>query len=148
MAAISEAVAGAEAGTLVVVLLHHHVLPLPPDHAAERLVSWLGWPYAEELERGRSLLAELRGRCDLVLHGHRHTPQGRTLYQDGSRPLSVFNAGSSTELGQVRAFCHQQGMIAGAPAWLQTWTNPVKVAARRRPNRATNGAFLMPSSPV
>lgn len=144
VAAISEAVADAAAGTLVVVLLHHHVLPLPPDHAAERLVSWLGWPYAEELERGRSLLAELRGRCDLVLHGHRHTPQGRTLYQDGPRPLSIFNAGSSTELGQVRAFWHRWGTLAGAPAWLETWTNPIKVAARTRTKRVANGVLLTP----
>ena len=144
VAAIGEAVADAAPGALVVVLLHHHVLPLPPDHAAERLVSWLGWPYAEELERGRSLLAALRGRCDLVLHGHRHTPQGGTLYQGSPRPMSVFNAGSSTELGQVRTFWHHDGMLAGAPAWLETWTNPVKVAARARTNRVPSGTFLTP----
>lgn len=136
VAAISEAVGQAAPGDLAVLLLHHHVLPLPPDHAAERLVSWLGWPYAEELERGRRLLGELRGRCDLVLHGHRHTPQGATLYQDGPRPLAIFNAGSSTELGCVRAFCHRGGALAASPAWLQTWTGAAPVAARRRPARA------------
>lgn len=144
VAAIAEAVGQAAPGELVVVLLHHHVLPLPPDHAAERLVSWLGWPYAEELERGRRLLMELRGRCDLVLHGHRHTPQGATLYQDGPRPLAIFNAGSSTELGRVRAFCHRDGTLAASPAWLATWSGPAKQAARTRPARVVPQGFVMP----
>lgn len=146
VAAIDEAVGQAAPGDLVVVLLHHHVLPLPADHAAERLVSWLGWPYAEELERGRALLGRLRGRCDLVLHGHRHTPQGRTLYQESPRPLSVFNAGSSTELGRVRAFWHRDGVLAGAPAWLETWTAPAKAPSQAR--RPSAGGQLFPPSPA
>lgn len=137
VAHITDAVAHAEPGTLVAVLLHHHVLPLPADHAAERLVSWLGWPYADELEAGRDLLAALRGRCDLVLHGHRHTPQTATLFADDTRRLSVFNAGSSTELGRVRVFCHGAGQVLGPPAWLSTWAGPARGATaketRRRP---------------
>jgi len=124
--------------------LHHHVLPLPPDHAAERLVSWLGWPYAEELERGRNLLVELRGRCDLVLHGHRHAPQGATLYRDSGRPLSIFNAGSSTELGRVRAFSHRAGMLAAAPAWLTTWSAPISAPRRAPGARVQPQAFVTP----
>jgi 3',5'-cyclic AMP phosphodiesterase CpdA len=144
VAAIAQAVAKAAPDALVVVLLHHHVLPLPPDHAAERLVSWLGWPYADELERGRDLLAELRGRCDLVLHGHRHAPQGATLYRDSERPLSIFNAGSSTELGRVRAFCHSAGMLTGAPAWLATWSGPVNVTERARRARVQPQGLATP----
>lgn len=134
--AIASAVAAAEPGRLVAVLLHHHVLPLPADHAAERLVSWLGWPYADELELGRRLLATLRGRCDLVLHGHRHTPRSTTVFADDQRPLSVFNAGSSTELGRVRVFWHREGRIAQTPAWLSTWTGPVRAPATSRGRRS------------
>jgi Icc protein len=118
--AIDAAVGAAPAGALVIVMLHHHVLPLPADHAAERLVSWLGYPYADELERGRTLLASLRGRCDLVLHGHRHAPQSTTLFAEDARPLSIYNAGSSTELSQVRVFSHGAGRIIGQPTWLAT----------------------------
>jgi 3',5'-cyclic AMP phosphodiesterase CpdA len=121
VAAIGAAVAAAPAGALVVVLLHHHVLPLPADHPAERIASWLGWPFAEELGRGGALLESLRGRCDLVLHGHRHTPGTATFDDGGARPLSIFNAGSSTELGGARVFWHSAGHIQGGPAWLWCW---------------------------
>ena len=120
--AIQAAAATAAPGATVAVLLHHHVLPLPADHAAERLVSWLGWPYADELQTGALLLDAVRGHCDLVLHGHRHTPRSTTLFETESRPLAVFNAGSSTELGRVRVFCHENGRVLGEPGWLWTWT--------------------------
>jgi Icc protein len=136
--AISRAVGSAAPGALVAVLLHHHVLPLPADHAAERLVSWLGWPYADELERGAALLGSLRGRCDLVLHGHRHAPQCATFFEDDPRPLSIFNAGSSTELGRVRVFPHRDGQILGAPAWLSTWTPQAPIVRNGRASRKGN----------
>jgi 3',5'-cyclic-AMP phosphodiesterase len=137
--AIHAATAGAAADSVVAVLLHHHVLPLPADHAAERLCSWLGWPYADELASGPALLDALRGRCDLVLHGHRHTPRSTVLYPDETRQLAIFNAGSSTELGRVRIFCHEDGRVLDGPGWLWTWTPPADAAApnvgvgRRRP---------------
>jgi Icc protein len=145
VSAISDAVGRAAPAALVVVLLHHHVLPLPADHAAERLVSWLGWPYAEELEKGRVLLPGLRGRCDLVLHGHRHTPQTATLFQEDARPLSIFNAGSSTELDRVCVFRHEAGALLGAPFWLSTEIDRGLPRARRprgsvRPGLSANAA--------
>jgi len=118
--AIERAASTARPGDVVAVLLHHHVLPLPADHAAERLSEWFGWPYAEELQRGTALLAALRGRCDLILHGHRHTPRQSTFFQEEARPLSIFNAGSSTELGRVRVFCHDEGSLMSEPGWLST----------------------------
>jgi 3',5'-cyclic AMP phosphodiesterase CpdA len=132
--AISAAVDLADPGALVAVLLHHHILPLPADHPAERLASWLGWPFAEELERGGDLLGALRGRCDLVLHGHRHAPQAGTFFQYDLRPVLVFNAGSSTELGRVRVFAHALGRVIGAPAWLTAWPE------ERRPRARVEGA--------
>lgn len=104
--------------TLVAVLLHHHVLPLPGDHPAERLASWLGWPFADELENGPHLVDSLRGHCDLVLHGHRHRPGSIMLDGATERPLSIFNAGSSSELCGARVFWHDDGRLVGSPAWM------------------------------
>lgn len=116
-----DAVAGilptAPAEHLVVLMLHHHPLPLPEDRAVERLSSWMGWRFTNELERGRDLLERIRGRCDLVLHGHRHTPCERQPFAD-ARPLRVFNAGSSTELGRASIFTHVAGSLVSEPTWL------------------------------
>ncbi|HLK92386.1 MAG TPA: metallophosphoesterase [Polyangia bacterium] len=116
--AIDAALDAAPAGALVVIALHHHVLPMPDEHVAERLSSWLGFIFTSELARGRDLLTRVRGRCDLVLHGHRHIPRGARLF-GAPRPMHVFNAGSSTELGRVRVFAHDgRGQLLGAPLWL------------------------------
>ena len=116
--AIDVALDAAPAGHLVVIALHHHVLPMPEEHAMERLSSWLGFIFTAELPRGRDLLARVRGRCDLVLHGHRHVPRGARLFGP-PRPMHVFNAGSSTELARVRVFAHNGlGHLLGSPLWL------------------------------
>ena len=107
----------APAEHLVILMLHHHPLPLPEDRAVERLSSLLGWRFTNELERGRDLLERIRGRCDLVLHGHRHTPCERQPFTD-ARPLRVFNAGSSTELGRASIFTHVAGSLVSEPTWL------------------------------
>jgi Icc protein len=115
---IREALDRAPAGTLVALLMHHHVLPLPGDDIIERLFSRLGWPFAEELPLGGQLLETIRGRCDLVLHGHRHRPGKITLFASSQRPLSVYNAGSSTALGAARVFQHRGGWLRGTPGWI------------------------------
>lgn len=118
LAAIDAALAAAPPRHLVIVALHHHVLPMPEEHAVERLSSWLGFQFTSELSRGRELLARASGRCDLVLHGHRHIPRGARLLGP-PRPIHVFNAGSSTELGRVRVFAHDgAGRLSGGPLWL------------------------------
>lgn len=103
---------------LIVLMLHHHPLQLPEDRPVERLSSWMGWRFTHELERGRELLARIRGRCDLVLHGHRHTPCERQPFADDARALRVFNAGSSTELGRASIFTHVAGSLVSEPTWL------------------------------
>jgi Icc protein len=103
---------------MAVLLLHHHLVPLPHDNPAERLISWLGLGSGEELPLGRQLLSSLRGRCDLVLHGHRHDPVTMQVYPDVQRPLSLFNAGSSTELNHVRLFMHRHGRLTAPPVWM------------------------------
>jgi Icc protein len=116
--AVEERVALAPEGALVALLLHHHPLPLPADNLGERLVSWLGWPNAEELELGPALLARLRGRSDLVLHGHRHRASDVVVGRHGPRPLHVMNAGASADLGRVRVVEHRQGRVL-AVRWLE-----------------------------
>jgi 3',5'-cyclic AMP phosphodiesterase CpdA len=118
LADIERAVAAAPARHLVVVTLHHHPLPLPEETLGELLASRIGLPYASELRLGETLLMRLRGRCDLVLHGHRHVPRALTLFGSGARPLGLYNAGSSPALGRFRVFAHAGGKLCGAPGWL------------------------------
>jgi 3',5'-cyclic AMP phosphodiesterase CpdA len=115
--AIDGAVAAAPRNTLVVLMLHHHLLPLPPEGIGERLANLFGWPFAAELDRGRELLARLRGRCDLVAHGHRHAASELSLAAPG-RPLRVVNAGCTTELGRAKLLAHAGGRIL-AEGWLE-----------------------------
>jgi len=103
---------------VAVLLLHHHLLPLPEESPLERLAAFLGWPHVGELDLGEQLLLRLRGRCDLVLHGHRHRPHAQGLWKHDARPLEVYNAGSSTALGRVRLFSHGGGLLARQPVWL------------------------------
>jgi len=111
IAEVDEAIASAPPGALVVLMLHHHLLPLPEDHLGERIASFLGWPNAAELDLGRNLIDRLRGRCDLVLHGHRHRASELALSSPGGRPLHVLNAGSTPELGRARVVEHAAGCI-------------------------------------
>jgi 3',5'-cyclic AMP phosphodiesterase CpdA len=111
LGAVEAAVAAAPEGTLVALLLHHHPLPLPFDNLGERLVTWLGRPYATSLPLGADLVARLRGRCDLVLHGHRHRATDMVVAGTGERPLRVMNAGASGELGRARVVEHAAGRV-------------------------------------
>jgi 3',5'-cyclic AMP phosphodiesterase CpdA len=116
LAEVERALDAAPAGAVVAAVLHHHVLPLPADGFAERLATLVGLPFAGELAAGARLLELLRGRCDLVLHGHRHRPSEVVLEATGTRPLRVVNAGSSTLLERIRT-------LRGRPAqgWTERW---------------------------
>jgi len=114
---IRTALDAAPPGRLVVVALHHHLLPLPEDSAAERWVHALGIITEHEVARGQELLGLSLGRADLLLHGHRHRPTGERLAAGGPRPLGVYNAGSSTELGCARLFLHDRGELLLGPRW-------------------------------
>jgi Icc protein len=111
IAAVDSAVDAAPPGTLVALMLHHHLLPLPEDYLPERIASWLGWPHASELALGRELLEALSGRCDLVVHGHRHAPSSLVLAGPAGRPLHVMNAGSTPSLGHCRLLSYGGGRI-------------------------------------
>jgi 3',5'-cyclic AMP phosphodiesterase CpdA len=114
---VDAALRDAPPGALTVLMLHHHVLPLPAEDLAERLAGWLGWPHAEELSRGRELLDLARGRCDLILHGHRHVPAELAPFPGDARPLAVVNAGCAPDLGSARVFLHEDGALRGS-RWL------------------------------
>jgi Icc protein len=116
--AVDQVLARAPARHLAVVMMHHHPLPLPEDRAVERLSSWMGWRFTHELARGQELLDRIRGRCDLLLHGHRHVPCERRPFADDLRPLRVLNAGCSTELGRACIFTHVAGQLVNEPTWL------------------------------
>jgi 3',5'-cyclic AMP phosphodiesterase CpdA len=115
---IDLALARAPREALCAVLLHHHPLPQPPESLPERVAALLGWPDVGELGVAQDLLAMLAGRCDLVLHGHRHVPLLSTLVLAPSRPLRVLNAGSSTKLGRGLLLPHVAGGLACPPRWM------------------------------
>ena len=121
---IELALAGAPRRHLTVLTLHHHPLPLPEETFGEFVSATLGWPNAAELRLGARLLERIGGRCDLVLHGHRHVPSAMACDAGGRRPLAVYNAGSSTTLGRFRVFTHLDGALCGPPVWLDTQDVP------------------------
>ncbi len=122
LAAIDEGLATAPSGAVVALLLHHHPVRLPVEGVGEWFANAFGWPHASELKLGRQLLASALGRCDLVLHGHRHLPRHFHAAGRNGRPLHVYNAGSSTELGACRVFQHHGGELLGAPTWVRAVT--------------------------
>ncbi len=142
-------VAGVEAGfaavprgALPVLMLHHHLLPLPEEDLAEKLSSLLGWPCAGELALGQHLLGRILGRCRLVLHGHRHVPSERRLSAPGVPDLRLANAGSTTALGRARIFSHaggevlREGWFTTGPQPSRAWSAPPRVRAAAREGAA------------
>jgi 3',5'-cyclic AMP phosphodiesterase CpdA len=111
---ITAALREAPSERLRVVLMHHHPLPLPMECIQERISTFFGWPHANELVLGKSLLARALGHCDLVLHGHRHVPSRLTRYAPNGRTLFVSNAGSSTERCAYTLYRHRGGRLADA----------------------------------
>jgi 3',5'-cyclic AMP phosphodiesterase CpdA len=111
---IHDALDAAPRGALVAMALHHHPLPLPEERIDEKLVTLLGLPQALELEAGWQLVELAAGRCDLILHGHRHVPSSYRVPND--RPLAIYNAGSAMELDRVRLFSYDGGILQSTVA--------------------------------
>ena len=129
---VDAALCAAPTGALTAVLLHHHVLPLPEESFPERLATRMGWPHASELSLGAELVRRVQGRCDLILHGHRHVPREFDLGLFQGRGLRIYNSGSSIELGRFRVFQHAAGRLVDEPAWQHTKLPPVR--KRSAPN--------------
>jgi len=123
--ALDRALQDAPPDHLVVLSMHHHPYPLPEEGALERLSSWAGLPYADEIESGETLLEVVVGRTDLLLHGHRHIPSTR-IVENSARPLRIYNAGSSSELGRARVFTHRAGALE-----VDEWWKPYAAATTR-----------------
>ncbi|HEY6005134.1 MAG TPA: metallophosphoesterase [Anaeromyxobacter sp.] len=131
LADVDAALGEAPADALAVIMLHHHVLPLPPDDLAEALSGWLGWPNSAELPEGTELLALARRRCDLVLHGHRHVPSVEAPWPEDARRLTVVNAGCSPDLLRARLYRHD-----GAALLEMGWLDAAGGEREARPARA------------
>lgn len=100
---------------LVCVLLHHHVLKsVVGDAPLEVLSDAFGLPFMREVDGGQELLSRLPPNVRLILHGHKHTPSEKHRH-DG---LSIYNGGSTTELGAFRVFTAQDGNVLET-----TWVN-------------------------
>jgi 3',5'-cyclic-AMP phosphodiesterase len=109
--AIEDALGAAPRDRLVVLALHHHLMPLPPQDLGEFFADWMGTRWAAEVEGGHGLLERLRGKLDLVLHGHRHVPGEQVPFEHGVRPLRIHNAGATPLQGRFRLFTHAAGRI-------------------------------------
>lgn len=127
LGAVDSALGAAPEGTFTVLALHHHPLPLPPDALSERLSNLLGWPNAAELPLGSELVSRVLGRCDLVLHGHRHVPSELVVGEESERPLRVLNAGSTTELGRFRVLSARAGRVR-AEEWIEVESDSMPFA--------------------
>jgi 3',5'-cyclic-AMP phosphodiesterase len=118
LADVDAALAGAPPEKLCALLMHHHPVHLPEESFVERFATFMGWPHASELALGEDLLRLALGRCDLALHGHRHVPRELHIAAESTRPLRVFNAGSSTQLRRFRVFEQREGALLGEPSWV------------------------------
>lgn len=116
---VVDAVNDADSDTLVAIALHHHIRPLPADSVAEGVMSSLGISNGDELMLGEELIARVTGRADLILHGHRHQASELLVFDDPTRPLALYNAGSSTQCLKARVFTHMAGLHVRAPHWMQ-----------------------------
>lgn len=114
--AIDAALDDAAPAAFVAVLMHHHPLPIPHESRLEAIGAALGLPFGDALAAGGELIARIRGRCDLLLHGHRHRPQAHHLA--GRRPLLIHNAGCSPALGVGARFDYAEGELVAGPRWI------------------------------
>lgn len=112
---IEKALLFAPKDKLVVVLLHHHPIPLPEETIFETISKYLKWPFAAELHLGKELINLCKGRADLLLHGHRHIPF--ELNFPGTRALSIYNAGCTPRLEKYRVFSYKDGVQTKEVKW-------------------------------
>jgi 3',5'-cyclic AMP phosphodiesterase CpdA len=135
LAALGAALDDAPPRAFTVIMLHHHLLPLPRENLGEHLAALLGWPHADEIAGGGELVDALRGRCDLVVHGHRHRAAEVLLAPRAGRALRIFNAGATLELGRARLVTHDAGRVT-AERWLSFAPGRRLGVASRAPARA------------
>jgi 3',5'-cyclic AMP phosphodiesterase CpdA len=144
LAAVDRALNAIPKRHLRVLILHHHPLPLPTDSFAETVGGFLKWTRTDELASGDRLLRLLRGRCDLVLHGHRHLPNHVRPFPNDAWPIDLYNAGSSTELGSYRVFAHDRGFLINVTTAVSNAASAKCVATATAPSHGWRGSEPMP----
>lgn len=97
--------------TMLIAVVHHHVLPLPYDHDKEQMMV---------MGNAGSVLAELAGhRVRLLLHGHKHHQHfARVVINAATDPtadIAVLSAGTPTQARNAGAFWHGFNVIEIAP---------------------------------
>jgi hypothetical protein len=60
-------------------------------------------------------------------------------HNEHPRPLRIFNAGSSTELGRVRVFSHARGRLLCDPSWISARLD--RAHSTTRPPAATSAIW-------
>lgn len=100
----------------VALVLHHHLFEARPDSAAEAAADAFKIPFSAPVDGGRELLARLPPNVQAVFHGHRHQPAVRRNVW--GTQLSVYNGGSTSELGAFRVF-EVEGARLVSEKWVQ-----------------------------
>lgn len=100
----------------VALVLHHHLFEARPDSTAEGVADAFKLPFSAPLDGGRELLARLPPNVQAVFHGHRHQPTVRKNVWGTA--LSVYNGGSTSELGAFRMF-EVEGARLVSEKWLK-----------------------------
>lgn len=113
---IVETARRAPARHFVALVLHHHLFEARPDSTAEGVADAFRLPFSAPLDGGRELLARLPPNVQAVFHGHRHQPTVRKNVW--GTQLSVYNGGSTSELGAFRVF-EVEGARLVSEKWMQ-----------------------------
>ena len=87
--------------------------PAPEDHLSERLASWLGWPNAAELARGRTCSRRSQVAANLVAHGHRRRLLDRAAVRPAARSMSR-TLGARRTWASLPVLLHADGQLLAA----------------------------------
>lgn len=98
------------------VVLHHHLFEARPDDGVEAASDAFKLPFTAPVDGGRQLLARLPPTVQAVFHGHRH--QHTVRRNVWGTQLSVYNGGSTSELGSFRVF-EVEGASVLSEKWLR-----------------------------
>lgn len=93
----------------IILMMHHHPIPLPEESFPEKISKFFGWPFSSELHLGQDLIEAVKDKVDVILHGHRHIPMEVIL--PGHKPLAIFNAGCTPRLKRWRVFEFENGRL-------------------------------------
>lgn len=111
---IVQAARAAPKDSLVSIVLHHHLFEARAESAPETVSDAFKLPFMAPVDGARQLLARIPPNVRLVLHGHKH--QATVRRNVWGSQMTVYNGGSTTELGGFRVF-----EVGGAEVLSETW---------------------------